>query len=242
MRYGVVHDGQAVGLHALDLQQAVLDMHRVVANRPVQQRHDGDREQGESAVNLERNPDHADQGHAGLRQRLNGQNQRSGCRRLEVDRVHQSCGADLIAIGDRQALGMPEQLTAKVGDDALLQFRVHVTDEHVERGADDGDDESGDDGQRQQQEPVRLESGEQAGGVRQRRLTDHVVDEDLERPWREQTKRRGGYRQPDRADGKPPIWPDVRQEPPEVSKHQTSTGSDGIARITQWPRWLRCPA
>ena len=138
--YGVVHDGQAVGLHALDLQQPLLDMHRVVANRPVQQRHDGDREQGEGAVNLERNPDHADQGQAGLRQRLNGQNQRSGCRRLEVDRVHQSCGADLIAIGDRQALGMPEQLTAKVGDDALLQLRVHVTDEHVERGADDGDE------------------------------------------------------------------------------------------------------
>ena len=41
---------------------------------------------------------------------------------------------------------------------------------------------------------------------------------------------------------KPPIWPDVRQEPPEVGKHQTSTESDGIALITQWPRVLRCPA
>ena len=159
----VVHDRQTVGFHALDLQQPLLDMRRVVADRPVQQRHDGNREQGEGTVDPERNPDHADQGQAGLRERLDGQNQRARGRRFEVDRIHQSRGADLIAVRDREPLGVAEQIAAKVGDDALLELGVHVAVQHVEAAADDRDDQAGDHGQRQQQEPVRSESAEHVG-------------------------------------------------------------------------------
>ena len=113
----VVHDRQTVGFHALDLQQPLLDVRRVVANRPVEERHDGDREQGEGAVDPERDPDHADQGQAGLRERLDGQNQRARGRRFEVDRSTSTGGADLIAIRDREPLGVAKEIAAKVGDD-----------------------------------------------------------------------------------------------------------------------------
>ena len=109
-------------------------------------------------------------------------------------------GADLIAVRDGEALGVAEQIAPKVGDDALLELGVHVAVQHVEGAADDRDDQAGDHGQRQQQEPVRSESAEHVGdGSRQRRLANDVVDQDLERPRRQQAKQGRADRQPDRA-------------------------------------------
>ena len=150
----VVHDRQTVGFHELDLQQPLLDMRRVVVDRPVEERHHGNRQQGKGAVDPERNPDHADQGQAGLRERLDGQNQRASGRRFEVDPVHQSRGADLIAVRDREPLGVAKEIAAKVGDDALLELGVDVAVHHVESTADNRDQQAGDHGQRQEQEPL----------------------------------------------------------------------------------------
>ena len=150
----VVDDRQTVGLHALDLHQPLLDMRRVVADRPVQERHHGNRQQGQGAVDPEGDPDHADQGQAGLRKRLEGQDERARSRRFEVDRVHQSRSADLVAIRDGEPFGVAEEVGAKVGDDALLELGVDVAVHHVEPAADERDEQAGNDGQRQEQEPV----------------------------------------------------------------------------------------
>ena len=189
----VVHDRKAVGLQPLDLQQARLDVRRVVRDRPVQNRHDGDREQRQQGIDAKRDPDHADDRQARLHERLQRHDQAArGCR-LEIDAVHQPADTDLIAIRDGEPLGVAKQIAAEVDDDHLFEFRVHVGVHDVQHAAGDRDGEGRDDRQRENSE-LSVGSAEDGGrDRRQRGVTNHVVDEDLQRPRRQKTDQRGGH-------------------------------------------------
>ena len=136
----------AVGFHALDLQQALLDVRRVVADRVIEDRHDGDREQreGRSIRNvIQTMPTRVS---APCASGCSDSDQRARGRRFEVDRVHQSPGADLIAKRDRQPLGVTEQIAAKVEDDRLLEPRLQIARGDRQRIREQREDQSGADG------------------------------------------------------------------------------------------------
>ena len=159
-RQRLVDDREGLALQALDVQQPGLDVLDVVADRKVEQGDDRHRQQGQSRVDEQRDPEHPGQRQHALGQRRDGHDQPRGRTALVIDQVDQHAGPALIVIGHRQPLGMLEQVATKVEPHAEVELGVDVVLEHIQDIDHERHEQAAEDDQGQQDRAVARPGGE----------------------------------------------------------------------------------
>ena len=169
-------DRHGLAFQGLDVQQPGLNVLDVIADRQVEQGDDRHRQQGESRVDQERDPEHPDQRQHALGQRRDGHDQ-PGCRAaLIIDQVDQHPRPALIVVCHREPLGMLEQVAAEVEPHAQVDLGVHVVLEHVQEVDHQGHDQPADDDHEQEDRAVSAFAGREARqDTRNRLASQHVV-------------------------------------------------------------------
>ena len=171
-------------LQVLDPFGPVRQRPRVVPEAQVQERRDAQRQQGQRGVDPEEHPEHQAQVHPGDGEGEDPADDEVvhavGVRVEPVDGVG-GPGRDVVAQGQR--LQVVQELLAQPVDDALRHVDLHLGVRHAHHLGAELHHEAGRD-HREQEDHGVVEGGRQPRRHRggERRVAQHVVDQDLERP------------------------------------------------------------
>ena len=186
-RYAPLHQRIDAGIGVAHFRGDLDDLAIEDRDHDEQDRHDGQREQSQRRVHREQHDQHAAQQDHRREDRQDAvHDHRLNREAVGGDPVHQIADPLAAVIGQGETLQMRIKIAAQVIDHVLADPDCRVIVQQGQRAGAEMDDDDGEAGEQQQRAGRQRQELTERAGRRRGFATQHVVNDDLQRPWLQQ--------------------------------------------------------